>query len=194
MNEGATPGKKLKALLKFGALVGNQSQLLFLVGFLAGRTDWVHFVTEPWQYETWIYISIRRLPPIYRAPFQARVGGVDVTDPVQAASALSARMDDIYVQLDFDGAHEADWYQEVITEAEGDRPDPTIRERIHILKERIDETLDIYSECKRVLEGGAEDREEQVRFFLQRAENEMQGLSREIARLQTLLTQSEKNG
>lgn len=185
--------KKIGALVHFAALAQHNHPFIFLLGFLAGRIDWVHFVPETGDVDTWVFMSVRRRPHIHRATFQGRVGGVDLTDPLQVASSMAGRLEDIHVQLDFDGAEEADWYQEVLLdESDDSRPTAaTLRENIDGLKARIDDTLDIYGECMKALEEGAGKREDLIRFFLERAENEMQGLSSEIARLQGMLAQTE---
>lgn len=193
MSGAVTPEMKLNALMRFGSLTGGHSQIMFLLGFLSGRVDWTHFVNEPWRHETWIYLSVRRLPQIHRAPFQAQVGGVDITDPVQVVSALAGRIEDMYVQLDFEGAHEAQWYQEIVSQGtDPESPAASIEDRLEELRVRVDETLDIYGECRKALEADLGDRERQIRFFLQRAENEMQGLSAEMSRLRTILGQSRR--
>lgn len=186
---------KLAALVRFAAMAQHNHPFIFLVGFLAGRVDWVHFVRETSDLDTWIFISVRRHPHIHRAAFQARVGGVDLTDPMQVPGAMAGRLQDIYVQLDFDGVDEAEWYHAVLlddVDVEDRRVSTTtLQEDIDGLRAMIDDTLDIYSECRKALDEGAGDREQLIRFFLERAENEMQGLSREIMRLQAVLSEAE---
>jgi hypothetical protein len=59
----------------------------------------------------------------------------------------------------------------------------TVEQRIEELKKRVDDTLDLYNEIRRVMETGGGSEEEQLEFFLTRAKNEMQALSAQLGRL-----------
>lgn len=190
---GASKDTKLAALVQFASMAQHNQPFIFLLGFLAGMIDWVHFVPDVRQQDTSVFMSVRRLPHIHRSPFAARIGGVEINDPVQVVSSMAGRLQDVYVQLDFDGVEETAWYRELA--GTDDDPETTVetslREQIAGLRDRIDQILDIYGECMKALDQDDGDREELIGFFLTRAENEMQGLSQEINRLQAMLAQAE---
>ncbi|MDI3316979.1 MAG: hypothetical protein QJR14_05115 [Bacillota bacterium] len=157
-----------------------------LLAFLAGRLDQVHFVRDLEGARVTLRLTQSRRLVVPGPPFQAVVDGVPIPNPMLFIAAMAERDDAIYVQLEFDGAEDADWYQAVLEESAGEaggnlEEDP--RWRIELLRERVNHALDVYRECRRLLAEGHPEREAELKFFLSMARTEMADLSREIREL-----------
>ena len=172
--------RKLQALLLLARMRPADGPLLFLLGFLAGRVDRLVFVEdlEGWEVAIHLMDPGRLLWP--GRPFRARVGTVEVPDPVTLVSALLERTDPIAIRIDF--THPPQWYTELVEAGEGDEAPTPPEDRVEELRRRVDQTLDFYNECRRALAAGAREREAELRFLLDLARAEVAALSRELQR------------
>jgi len=100
--------KKLEALNNFTKLVGDDPVLAYLMGFLAGQVDRVHFVRDLRGADISLRLSQASLTVWPGAPFTASVGGVVVPHPVAFVKAVGQTNPDrqIFVSLSFDRADE----------------------------------------------------------------------------------------
>lgn len=179
--------QKVTALLKLAQLLQERPAMVLLLGFLTGRAGRVHFVEEPGGSDVDISITARRYALVGKRPFEAKVRGVEMMDPVSLIKALGAEPGlEIALQVDFEGKRQASWYQDVAIPSllEDETGPQTLEERLAEIRAQIDDTLDIYNEARQVLKEGAGDREQQIQFYLERARNEMEGLSRKLRRLE----------
>ena len=186
------PRKKLDALILFGSRVGSHPEMAYLLGFLAGRLDRLHFVRslEGAPVAVRLAAGRRRLWP--GSPFEATVRGVPVPAPGLFVAALCDSDDDICVQIELDDLAELVWFRDLLVDAYADLrggPQRRLDESIDQVRGRIDDALDIYRECRRVLEDEPGEREGHLRFFLKMAESEIEGLSRQLTTLNQQLTE-----
>jgi hypothetical protein len=179
------PEDKLQALFHFANKVADDPQKIMLLGFLTGRVEKVHFVEKLDEAPTQIFISARRFPVVPAKDFEATVNGVQLATPIHIIRALAEIYPEIALKLDFNGAAEAAWFQRVLVPSlhAEETEATTVEQRIEELKKRVDDTLDLYNEIRRVMETGSGSEEEQLEFFLTRAKNEMQALSAQLGRL-----------
>jgi hypothetical protein len=157
-------------------------EIAYLLGFLAGRLQRVHFVEslEGAPVAVRFAAGRRRIWP--GVPFQALVHGVPVPGPAMLVSALLESDEDICVRVDCDAVRASDAYAEVVEPAYDAAGAPESGPgRAARLRARIDQTLDVYRACREALEAGDAEREAEVRFFLAMAEREIQALSRQLA-------------
>lgn len=182
--------EKLNALLQFGARVADDPMLQLLVGFLAGQVDRVHFVRSLEGAPIAVRIAIGRRAVWPARGFHATVRGVPIPVPVALVSVLAETTDPIALQLSFDGMEAALWLQKVQKDdlAEATRsPRLRLEEDLAALRARIDQALDVYNECQRLLADGDPAREKELRFFLELARREIEGLGAEFQRLRAEL-------
>lgn len=181
---------KLNALLQFGARVADEPMLQLLIGFLAGHAERVHFVRSLEGAEVAVRIALGRRAVWPAQGFHATVRGVPVPVPVALVSVLAETDDPIALQLVFDGMEGALWLQKVLRDDIADAtrsPRVRARESMEELRERIDRALDVYRECRNLLEAGDAAREPELAFFLDLARREIGSLSQELERLKSTL-------
>jgi hypothetical protein len=180
---GSTGTLRLKheVLVRLGMLMSANPEIAYLLGFLAGRLERVHFVEslEGAPVAVRFAAGRRRIWP--GVPFQAVVHDVPVPSPAMLVSALLESDEDICVRVDADPVTATDAYAEVVrpSYAPADAA-TTAAERAARLRARIDQTLDVYRACREALQSGDPEREKEVRFFLAMAEREIQSLSRQL--------------
>ncbi len=111
--------KKLEALNNFTKLVGDDPVLAYLMGFLTGQVDRVHFVRDSRGADISLKLSQERFTVWPGEPFRANVGGVIMPHPIAFVRAVGQAQSDrqICVSLNFERADEAEWYQEVLQSA-----------------------------------------------------------------------------
>lgn len=175
--------EKIIALMHLARLLPNHPALMMLIGFLAGRLDRVRFVAgledaDPAGVRVLITTPHAR---IWTGRwFRAWIGQAEVPDPGTLISALVERDTDIYLALDV--GPRPPWLEAVIAPIEPrEARDP--HDRLEELRQRVDQALDIYNECRRQLEQGDGERERELRFFLELARREVEELSRELQRV-----------
>ncbi|HCD41088.1 MAG TPA: hypothetical protein DEQ54_00515 [Firmicutes bacterium] len=185
--------KKLEALNNFTKLVGDDPVLAYLMGFLAGQVDRVHFVRDLRGADISLRLSQASLTVWPGAPFTASVGGVVVPHPVAFVKAVGQTNPDrqIFVSLSFDRADEAEWYQEVLL------PDVShvqfgtqaAEEKVTSLRSELDRALDIYAECKKLMGESGSERKKELDYYISVAETEMKQLSAQLEEVSRQLKQ-----
>lgn len=181
---------KLNALLQLGARVADEPMLQLLIGFLAGHVERVHFVRSLEGAPIAVRIAMGRRAVWPGQGFHATVRGVPIPVPVALVSVLAETDDPIALQLVFDGMEAAFWLQKVLHDNIADAtrsPRARVRENMEELRARIDQALDVYRECRQLLESGDPSREQELKFFLDLARSEIGNLSQELERLKSTL-------
>lgn len=175
--------EKVVALMHLARMLPNHPALMMLIGFLAGRLDRVRFVA---RLEDADPAGVRVLITTPHARiwtgrwFRGWIGQAEVPEPGTLISALVDRDADIHLALDV-GPRPA-WLEAVIAPAPTEEPEDP-RDRLEELRQRVDQVLDIYNECRRQLDQGDRERERELRFFLDLARREVEELGREIQRI-----------
>ncbi|HHX25051.1 MAG TPA: hypothetical protein GX721_00110 [Firmicutes bacterium] len=189
--------KKLEALSNFTKLVGDDPVLAYLMGFLTGQVDRVHFVQDPRGADISLKLSQDRLTVWPGEPFRANVGGVMMPHPIAFVRAVGqAHIErQICVSLNFERADEAAWYQEVLL------PDVShvqlgiqaAEEEAKSLRKEMDHALDIYAECKRLMEESGSERKGELDYYMSVAETQMKLLSAQLEEVSAQLRQYQEN-
>lgn len=181
---------KLRAVLQLAAMVQGSPGLVLLMGYLAGQLHRVHFVADLAGAPVAVRLSSARRRIWPSPPFEAHVRGVSVPDPVTLVSALSGTDDPVCVLVEFEGLDAEPWYEALVVPryidvAAGRTPERQASERrVDELRHRIDHALDVYNECRRLLEEGDPAREAELKVFQEMAERELRECSDELARLE----------
>ncbi len=173
---------RLDVLLRLGRHLPQSADIFFLLGFLAGNLDRVHFVQNLEGAPVQIHVAAGRRQIWPKPPIDAVVHGVPLPLPGMVVSALSERDDPICVQISVDDPPEQAWFDQfaVAGYEEVHRPEDTLRERVQSVRIRIDQALDVYRECRRLLDEGEGVEEAQLQFFLGLAETEIEGLTAQL--------------
>ncbi|MGI6627461.1 MAG: hypothetical protein ACOX4K_03830 [Bacillota bacterium] len=174
--------KKLDALYTFSVMVIQNPLFSYLLGYLAGQIDRVHFVEDLSGADIAIRLCIRRSALWPREPFQATVRGVSMPSPLSLVRAVNNDDSQICVFLDFDSAHEAAWYREVLLPDVSYIKDAAeaAREESDNLRREMNKTLDIYRECKAMLNTGPPEKKEEMSFYIRLAEQQLRSLSSQL--------------
>lgn len=183
-----TRRNRFVALMRLAGDLPKHPSLMMLIGFLTARLDRVRLVTVgmiPPDAEVRIEITTPMARIWTGRWFRAWLGTAEVPDPVVLISALSERDTDIYVAVDF-GAQTPDWLQEALDPSEPRGLSP--KEHLDELRSRVDHALDVYNECRKLLNEGDQSREKELQFILDTAKHEIQQLSKEIERLKAELS------
>jgi hypothetical protein len=185
--------KKLEALNNFTKQVGDDPVLAYLMGFLTGQVDRVHFVRDPRGADISLKLSQDRLTVWPGEPFRANVGGVMMPHPIAFVRAVGQAHTErqICVSLNFERADEAAWYQEVLL------PDVShvqlgiqaAEEEAKSLRLEMDHALDIYAECKRLMEESGSERKGELDYYMSVAETQMRLLSAQLEEVSAQLRQ-----
>ena len=189
--------KKLEALNNFTKQVGDDPVLAYLMGFLTGQVDRVHFVRDPRGADISLKLSQDRLTVWPGEPFRANVGGVMMPHPIAFVRAVGQAHTErqICVSLNFERADEAVWYQEVLL------PDVShvqlgiqaAEEEAKSLRLEMDHALDIYAECKRLMEESGSERKGELDYYMSVAETQMKLLSAQLEEVSAQLRQYQEN-
>ena len=189
--------KKLEALNNFTKLVGDDPVLAFLMGFLTGQVDRVHFVQDAHGADISLNLSQGRLIVWPAEPFRAKVGGVMMPHPIAFVKAMGQvhANRQICVSLNFERANEAEWYQDVLL------PDVSyvqlgkeaVEQEARSLRKEMDHALDIYAECKRLIGDNGSERKGELDYYMTVAEAQMKSLSAQLEEISSQLKQYQKN-
>lgn len=187
--------KKLDAIHSFTALVSQVPAFTYLMGFLAGAVDRVHFLKDLTGAEIAITVSISSRAIWPHEPFKAFVRGVAMPNPYILVRSIWDDPAPICVSLDFDHADETPWYQEVLLPSVAYVKDA---EKAHMeesdrLRQEMDRTLDIYRECKTLMKETSPERERELAFYMHLAEERLKTLSRELEELNQQMQRMAKN-
>jgi hypothetical protein len=176
----------LEAVIRMGKHLPQNPDVAFFLGFLAGNLHRLHFVRSLEGAPVAIRLAVGR-KHIWPGPvFDAKVRQVPVPMPGMLVSALTENDDPICVHLSLDDPMEAAFFEPLTVDSYEDvRPGgrETLQERVHDLHQRIDQALDIYRECRKLLETHEGEDEQRLRFFLGLAQDEIEGLSRQLKQL-----------
>lgn len=186
----ATSRDKLNAILQLAMRLPGEPSLQLLLGFFAGNLDRVHFVRSLEGAEVAVRLVFGRRQVWPSMPFQAVVRNVPVPLPAALISALAETDDDIAVQVDFDGIESAIWYQKVVHDDLASAtlsPRERAQEAMEELRARIDRALDVYRECRDLMERADPSRQKELEFFMNLAREEIGSLSAELERLKVSL-------
>ncbi|HHY11150.1 MAG TPA: hypothetical protein GX529_00815 [Firmicutes bacterium] len=183
--------KKLEALYNFSLMVIRNPLLSYLMGFLAGQVGRVHFVNDLKGADVAVRLCIRRRALWPNEPFRATSAGVSMPNPLSFVQAVNNSESQICVMLDFDNAEEAQWYQDVLL------PDVSFvkdtvqaaQEESSKLKREMDRALDIYRECKTMLNASAPERQKEMEFYIALAEHQLRQLSHQLETLNAKMKQ-----
>ncbi len=180
----------LEAVIRMGKHMPQNPDMAFFLGFLAGNLDRLHFVRSLEGAPVAIHLSAGRRH-IWPGPmFDAKVRQVPVPMPGMLVSALVENDDPICVHVALDDPLEAAFFEPLTVDSYDDvRPgrQDTLRERVSDLHHRIDQALDIYRECRQLLEANEGEDEKHLRFFLGVAQDEIEGLSHQLKHLNVRL-------
>ena len=178
---------KLEAVVRIGRHLPQSPDMTFLLGFLAGNLSRLHFVRSLEGAPVAIAIAAGRRHIWPGSVFEAHVHSVPVPIPGALVSALVENDEAICVRVSLDDPAEAAWFEPLLLDSHlnvrPDRPEDTLADRVQGVRGRIDQSLDVYRECRRLLaDGGGED-EVRLKFFLGLAEQEIEGLGQQLAAL-----------
>lgn len=180
---------KLEALVRVGRRLPQVPELAFLFGFLAGNLRRLYFVRTLEGAPVAIALSAGRRTLWPGSTFEATVHQVPVPLPTALVSALAENDEPICVRVTLDDAAEAAWLDPLLLDSYRDigaaEEAATLQGRIRGLRARIDQQLDIYRECRKLLAEGHGEDGERLRFFLGLAEQEIDGLGQRLAALNT---------
>ncbi|MBE3589902.1 MAG: hypothetical protein IMW98_03630 [Firmicutes bacterium] len=185
---------KLNAILQLALRVPPDPALHLLLGFFAGNLERVHFVRSLEGAEVAVRLAFGRRQVWPSSPFQAVVRNVPVPLPAALISALAETDDPIAVQVELDGIEGAVWYRKVLHEDLAEAtvpPRERAKEAMEELRARIDRALDVYRECRDLMERGDPDRKKELEFFMNLAREEIGALSAELERLKVSLETGE---
>ncbi len=181
--------KKLEVLNNFTMMVGGDPAFAYLMGFLTGQVDRVHFVENAAGADIALRLSQGKLTVWPAEPFRATVGGVIIPNPIAFVAAASKSDRQICVSLSFERADEAPWYQEVllpdVSYVSG--PAESAEEEARALRAEMDRALDIYSECKRLLENDEGSRKQELDYCMRVAQEQMKQLSTKLEEVNAAL-------
>jgi len=182
--------RKVRVLQQLSIAAYPDAMLVYLCGMLMGAVHRVHFVRDLEGAPIAIQIAIGRARVWPMPPWQATVGGMTIPDPLTLASAIAQRDDPICVKLLFDGSSEHEDFQQCLVNSYADvvagRTAGVQRaeDRMAELRARIDRALDIYNECRRMMEDGDPARRSELAAFQRMAQEELQACTRELRRLE----------
>lgn len=186
---------KIRVLQHLAIEAYPDAMLVYLFGLLMGAVDRVHFVRDLDGAPVGIQVNMGRARVWPTSPWQATISGMIFPDPLTLASALAQRDDPICVRLAFDGSENNEDFQEALVDSYADvaagRTAGVVRtdERIDDLKERIDRALDIYNECRRLMDDGDPERQAELQAFQRMAQEELQACTRELRALEMLVAE-----
>lgn len=186
---------KIRVLQHLAIEAYPDAMLVYLFGLLMGAIDRVHFVRDLDGAPVGIQVNMGRARVWPTSPWQATISGMTFPDPLTLASALAQRDDPICVRLAFDGSENNEDFQEALVDNYADvaagRTAGVVRtdERIDDLKDRIDRALDIYNECRRLMDDGDPERQAELQAFQRMAQEELQACTRELRALEMLVAE-----
>ena len=162
-------------------------ELTFLLGFLAGNLRRVHFVRTVEGAPIAISLSASRRTLWPGSIFEATLHHVPVPMPGALVSALAETAEPICVHVTLDDPVDGAWIEPLLVDSyadvQGEDPHATLQSRMVGLRNQIDQQLDIYRECRRLLTEGAGEDESRLQFFLGLAQTEIEGLGRQLSGL-----------
>lgn len=188
--------QKVRVLQRLSIAAYPDAMLVYLCGLLMGSVQRVFFVRDLEGAPVGIQINMGRARVWPTPPWQATIGGMSFPDPLTLASALAQREDPICVKLAFDGSDEDEDFQQALVNDYSDIVSgrtagvQQAEGRMDELKSRIDRALDIYNECRRLMEEGSPERQAELAAFQKMAQEELQACTRELRALEMQVAQA----
>lgn len=188
--------QKVRVLQRLSVAAYPDAMLVYLCGLLMGAVHRVHFVRDLEGAPIAIQINMGRARVWPTPPWQAHVNGMNLPDPLTLASTLAQRDEPICVKLAYDGADEDEELQQLLVNNYFDvvagRTAGVLQaeSRIDDLRSRIDRALDIYNECRRLIEEGSPERRAELEAFQKMAQEELQACTRELRQLELQVARS----
>lgn len=180
-----TRAKKLEAIYNCGMMVGQNPWFAFLMGYLIGQVDRVHFVQDLSNAEIAISFNLRRRKVWPSEPFKATVRGIDMPNTLTLVRAIEGSDAPICLSFDFDHSEDTPWYQEVILPNVSYVKDASTaaQEESETLWKEMDRSLDLYRECKTLLQEAGPERKKELSYYMRLAEEQMKRLSAQMDEL-----------
>jgi hypothetical protein len=180
-----TRAKKLEALYNCGLMAGQNPWYAFLFGYLVGQVDRVHFVRDLTGAEIAINLDFRSRRIWPSEPFRATVRGITMPNTYALVRSMVSSDAPICLQVDFDSSEDTPWYQEVVLPGVSYIKDASeaAQEESDALWKEMDHTLDIYRECKALLEEARPERRRELEYYMRLAEEQMRKLSAQMDEL-----------
>lgn len=189
---------KLEAVVRLGRHLPPNPDMAFFLGFLAGNLSRVHFVRSLEGAPVAIAVSAGRRTIWPGSVFEATLHHVPVPLPAALVSALVENDEPICVRVGLDDPVEAAWFEPLLVDSyyavRADRPEDNLEIRMRGLRTRIDQQLDVYRECRRLLGEGSGEDEARLRFFLGLAQAEIEALGTQLSALNTSLEGRKEQG
>lgn len=179
-----------RLLVYLGRLTIQVPPIQVVVGYLLsdpGRVQFTHQLRA--DYPLAMAISAHRRIELPLAPWQGFIRGVPVPDPltwIQASSNF--RGEPIAVRLSSDDPTLLKMLSPLITPEQEREERAQWQTRMENLRQELDRALDLYNEVRHIMEVD-HDRAAELEKFLGIAEEEMQGLGRELTMLKERLSQ-----
>ena len=180
-----TRAKKLEALYNCGLMVGQNPWYAFLFGYLVGQVDRVHFVQDLTGAEIAINLDFRRRRVWPSEPFKATVRGITMPNTYTLVRSMDSSDSPICVSIDFEHSEDTPWYQEVVVPNVSYVKDASeaAQEESDALWKEMDRSLDIYRECKALLEEAGSERKRELSYYMRLAEEQMRKISAQMDEL-----------
>lgn len=174
--------KKLEAIYNCGMMVGQNPWYAFLFGYLVGQVDRVHFVESLADAEIAININLRRTRVWPNEPFKATVRGINMPNTLTLVRAIEDSDAPICLSVEFDQAEDTPWYQEVVLPNVSYIKDASsaAEEEAESLWKEMDHSLDVYRECKALLQEANPERRKELEYYMRLAEDQMKRLSAQM--------------
>lgn len=180
-----TRSKKLEAILNCGMMVGQNPWFAFLFGYLVGQVDRVYFVEDLTGAEIAISINLRRSRVWPQEPFKFAVRGINMPDTLTLVKSIDGNDTPICLSVGFEGCEDTPWYQEVILPNVSYVKDASTaaQEESETLWKDMDQSLDVFRECKALLQGADPERKKELTYYMRLAEEQMKKLSAQMDEL-----------
>ncbi len=178
---------KFEAVLRLGRHLPQNPDMAFLLGFLSGNLNRLHFVRSLEGAPVAIAVAGGRRYLWPGGAFSATVHSVPVPLPGPLVGALAENDEPICVRVSLDDPVDAAWFEPLLVDSyetvrTGLKSD-SLSDRVRGVRRRIDQALDVYRECRRLLDEGKGEDEARLKFFLGVAETEIEGLGHQLSDL-----------
>lgn len=190
--------RKVRVLQQLAVDAYPDAMLVYILGLLMGAVDRVHFVRDLDGAPIALQVNIGRARVWPMPSWQATVGGMTFPDPLTLAAAIAQQDDPICVRLTFDGSESDEEFQEIVVDeyadiAAGQTAGVQLAQGgMDDLRDRIDRALDIYNECRRLLENSDGGRQAELETFQRMAQEELQACTRELKQLEMQLAEDDQ--
>lgn len=186
----------LEAVMRLGRQLPQSPDMAFLLGFLAGNLDRLHFVRSLEGAPVAISVAAGRRHIWPGSVFDAKVHQVPIPLPAMLVSALAENDEPICIHVALDDPQEAAFFDEITEDSYSGiaSPEDTLQARVQGVRSRIDQALDVYRECRRLLANAQGEDEARLKFFLGLAQREIEGLSQQLKELNARLAAAGEAG